>query len=307
MAESTSRLAGLSTARRKLLDELLRTRPQPVIRAEAPATAPSGPVSLTSDSKRSCQEFFDEINRQLGKSVFGNFSFFLNFGYISNLNPEFAVVPLPQHALNRSSMKLILEVLGDCPLNNRRLLDVGCGRGASASVIAEFFQPKHFIGVDLSKNAVTFCHARHINEGMAFYQADAENLPFQNASMDVVINIESSSSYPNLRAFYFEVFRVLSAGGHFLYSDVLPVRQLSECTELLKSIGFRILKDRDITSNVLLSCDEVARNRMQAYRGPDQVGVLSNFLGAPGSHVYEEMKSGFRSYRILHLLKNCEQ
>jgi len=307
MPELTARLAGLSTARRKLLDELLKTEPRPVVNRETPATATSAPVSLTSDPKRSCQEFFDEVNRQLDKSLFGNFSFYLNFGFVSNLNQEFAVVHMPEHVMNRSSMKLILEVLGDCPLNNRMILDVGCGRGACAAVIAEFFQPKHYIGLDLSNNAVRFCHARHRYDCVAFYQGDAENLPFRTASMDVVINVESSSSYPSLRAFYREVFRVLASGGHFLYSDVLPTRQMSESAEFLKSIGFEMLRDRDITTNVLLSCDEVARNRMQAYQRLGQDGVLSNFLGAPGSHVYEEMKSGFRSYRILHLLKACER
>jgi hypothetical protein len=41
---------------------------------------------------------------------------------------------------------------------------------------------------------------------------------------------------------------------------------------------------------------------MNAYQSVN-TAVMNNFLGAPGSHVYEEMKAGRWSYRIMHLRK----
>jgi len=303
MSDLTSRLGELSASRRKLFEELLQAKsgdPEPT---QTPSCEPSEDLSATTDPKRTCRQFFDGINRQLDQTLFGKYSWYLNFGYLPDDTPGDAVVSVPDHALNRNSMRLVLEVVGDCRLENRRVLDIGCGRGGTASVIHDYFHPKLFIGLDLSSHAVRFCKTNHSHPGFAFHQGDAESLPFLNASMDAVINIESSSSYPHIRAFYSEVHRVLVAGGYFLYADVLPVRQMSECKALLRVIGFEVIDDRDITPNVLRSCDEVARNRMQAYHPDGRVGVLSGFLGAPGSTVYEDMKNGIRTYRILRLQK----
>jgi len=307
MSELTSRVSELSPSRRKLFEELLKAKddcpePAPIVhgeRSKEPAT--------TTDTKRTCQQFFDGINRQLDQTLFGKYSLYLNFGYVPDDRGGYASIPVPEHTLNRNSMRLVLEVVGDCPLEKRRILDVGCGRGGTAAVIHQYFQAKQFIGMDLSYEAIRFCKANHCYSGFAFHQGDAESLPFPDTSMDVVINIESSSSYPNIRAFFCEVFRVLVDGGDFLYSDVLPVRRMSECTALLKTIGFQVVQDRDITSNVLLSCDEVARNRMLAYRTASQIAELSGFLGAPGSAVYEDMKNGSRTYRILRLQRAGNQ
>jgi phthiocerol/phenolphthiocerol synthesis type-I polyketide synthase E len=303
MSELTSRLSELSASRRKLFEELLKANgdppePAPIVHCER-----SKDVATTPDPKHTCQQFFDSINQQLDQTLFGKYSLYLNFGYVPDNRVGYASVPVPEHTFNRNSMRLVLEVVGDCPLEKRRILDVGCGRGGTAAVIHQYFHAKQFIGMDLSSHAIRFCKSNHCYPGFAFHQGDAENLPFPDASMDVVINIESSSSYPNIRAFFCEVFRVLVDGGHFLYSDVLPVRRMSECTALLKAIGFQVVQDRDITSNVLLSCDEVARNRILAYRTTSQVAELSGFLGAPGSAVYEDMKNGSRTYRILQLQK----
>jgi ubiquinone/menaquinone biosynthesis C-methylase UbiE len=214
-------------------------------------------------------------------------------------------VILPDKTVNRNSAKLVLEVLADCPINGRRILDVGCGRGGTASVVKEVFEPRSFAGVDLSGKAVAFCQLRHRYKGFHFLHADAENLPFSSASVDAVINIESSQSYPDIRRFYCEVFRVLAPGGYFLYTDVRPVRQMAEWRGLLETIGFRVESDRDITSNVLLSCEEVAAQRSRAYAPQAERSVMNNFLGAPGSQVYNEMKSGRWSYRIFKLRKGA--
>ena len=121
--------------------------------------------------------------------------------------------------------------------------------------------------------------------------------PFADGSFDVVTNIESSHTYPNLRAFYAEVHRVLISGGEFLYTDLLPVQRWAEVQLLLKSLGFTVKAERHITPNVLASCDDVAATRAQAFG--DANAMIDNFLAVPGSAVYEQMKSGAWEYRIL--------
>ena len=305
MGELDARLADLSPDRRRLVQELLRARsvPKAEQRVQDEHDRPERPGEGV-DPKRSCRAFFDDINRSLNSTEFGSFSLFLNFGYVPapDTAPERAVITLPEHVLNKSSVKLVLEVIGRCPIDNRRVLDVGCGRGGTATVVRQFFKPCRFVGMDLSGQAVRFSHRHSGARGMRFVQGDAESLPFQDGSVDVAINIESSQSYPNVRNFFREVFRVLEPGGDFLYTDVLPVQQASDWAGLLQGAGFHLEEDRDISRNVMLSCDAVARHRMQAYQ-PGSNAVMNNFLGTPGSHVYEEMKSGRWTYRIMHLRK----
>jgi SAM-dependent methyltransferase len=112
-----------------------------------------------------------------------------------------------------------------------------------------------------------------------------------------VTNIESSHTYPNLRAFLAEVRRVLVTGGWFLYTDLLPVQRWEEVRALLGVLELDVRQDREITANVLASCDEVATTRADAFGAPD--AAIDNFLAVPGSPVYEQMRSGAWQYRIV--------
>jgi hypothetical protein len=68
-------------------------------------------------------------------------------------------------------------------------------------------------------------------------------------------------------------------------------------------MGFVLHLDRDITSNVLRSCDEVAQRRVGAFQAANDQQLMGNFLAAPGSAVYEQMCSRSWTYRILKLQK----
>jgi hypothetical protein len=100
-----------------------------------------------------------------------------------------------------------------------------------------------------------------------------------------------------------EASRVLAAGGLFLYADVMPRDKSNECLGMLQRLGFTVEQDRDITTNAVLSCDEVASSRTRVFRPGNDPTLINNFLAAPGSPVYEEMKSGNWVYRILKLRK----
>ena len=77
----------------------------------------------------------------------------------------------------------------------------------------------------------------------------------------------------------------------------MPADRFAECTAFLRRTGFILELDRDITANVLASCDEIAGDRVLAYDAQSD-GAISEFLGTPGSHFYDELKSGRWTYRI---------
>jgi phthiocerol/phenolphthiocerol synthesis type-I polyketide synthase E len=286
MADLDRRVAALPPDRRLLLRRLL---------GAGTNVARSPGAAVKADYRR----YYDDVNQRLNVSGFGGVSYFLNYGYAPDDGPGQAGIALPRHCLNKNSIRLVLELVGDCPVEGRTVLDVGCGRGGTAHVLHTYLRPERIVGVDLSAEAVAFCRRAH---GYAsFLEADAEAMPFRAASFDVVTNVESSHSYPDVAAFYREVFRVLRPGGWFLYTDVLPEPQTRESRSALAEIGFVLRAERDITANVLSSCRETAAPKALAFGRPDDPAELDEFLGRPGSNVYRGMRDGGYRYVLLRL------
>lgn len=306
MADPRARLHELSQGQRAAFARLVaqrRAAPDPG------AAAASGFVLDTTASpdqaevKAGYRRFYNSVSAQLDGDLYGDFSFFLNYGFASDGSPEFAAVPLPDHYINRNSVKLVLELIGDCPIAGRRVLDVGCGRGGTAHVLKTFFKPAQVTGLDLSPNAIAFCRRSHGDAKTEFLEGDAERLPFPDAAFDVVTNVESSHSYPNIHRFHGEVARVLRPGGHFLYTDALSLQQIQVGIGFLQHVGLEVERDRDITPNVLLSCDQIATTRVQAFDAGNDQDLVANFLATPGSQVYRDLQSGRWVYRMLRLRK----
>jgi phthiocerol/phenolphthiocerol synthesis type-I polyketide synthase E len=320
MESVDKRLAELPPERLRVLAELLKSKTtQGVSRASTGAATGVAPARTDTEtyleldgnspaepdaSRAAYKRFYDGVSTQLNSSVFGQFSFFLNYGYKPDRQPEYAAVPLPEQYINRNSVKLVLEVIGDCLVEGRRVLDVGCGRGGTVHVFQTFFKPSTIQALDLSTAAIEFCRKAHRRKDTTFYEGDAEHLPLADGAVDIVTSLESSHSYPNINRFYSEVYRVLSPGGYFLYTDTLAVQQMISCIGYLQHIGFELERDRDITPNVLLSCDEIAGTRVAAFDSRNDQNLMQNFLATPGSQVYNEMQSGHWTYRILKLRKH---
>jgi SAM-dependent methyltransferase len=262
--------------------------PNPV---RAPENSASGaPI------KENIREFYDGISRRLGQSRVGDAAIFLNYGYVSLGSGDESQVDITRRYLNPTSIRLAFELVGPVDLRSRRVLDVGCGRGGTVALLADQFGAD-VTGVDLAPEAIAFCRRKHRQPNVHFEVGDAENLPVETGSFDVVTNIESSHIYPNLPGFYAEICRVLNANGIFLYTGVLSVRAWAETRAEFAALRLDLFGDRNITRNVLASCDAVAARHAKAYGGRDT--LLDNFLAMPGSDVYEQMRSGAWEYRIL--------
>jgi phthiocerol/phenolphthiocerol synthesis type-I polyketide synthase E len=257
-----------------------------VLEGDGPATA----------AKAGYRAFYDDVTRRLERSGAGDASFFLNYGYISLAADDEAIVAVPEDSFNASSVRLVHELIGATDLRDRRVLDIGCGRGGTVAALADEHGAEA-TGLDLSPEAISFCRRAHRDPRVRFEVGDAEHLPFEDESFEAATNIESSHTYPNLRAFLAEVRRVLVSGGMFLYTDLLPVQRWAEIRLLLGSLDFAAVQDRDITANVVASCDAVAASRVDVFG--EKSAAIENFLAVPGSAVYEQMRSGAWEYRIL--------
>jgi trans-aconitate methyltransferase len=102
----------------------------------------------------------------------------------------------------------VLEWLAAKP--NERILDLGCGDGQLTQRVAAFCA--NVQGVDASKQMVEAARSR----GIAADQAEAEKLPYPDASFDAVFSNAALHWVRDQDAMMAEAHRVLRPGGRFV-------------------------------------------------------------------------------------------
>ena len=103
-----------------------------------------------------------------------------------------------------------------------RLLDVGCGSGQLALMAAK--DGLRVTGVDIASNWVERARARAQAEDLVvrFEEADAEALPFEDASFDVVVSLIGAMFAPRPDVVAKELLRVCEPGGTIAMANWTP-------------------------------------------------------------------------------------
>ena len=251
---------------------------------------------LLSTTAGGWRSFYDLLSRRLEAVGVADSSFFLNYGYVPTDSHNESSFTIPGGTFNANSVRLVFEVIGSIDLNDHTVVEIGCGRGGNARLVAEKFSAQ-VIGIDMSSEAIAFCQRTHVSNSTDFRVGDALNIPLADGSCDAVINVESSHSYGNLPKFLNEVGRICRPEAWFLHTDFLSPEDWDYIRMRLLALGFFTEVDRDITSNVLASRDQASGNWEQVYG--DGNARVANFLALPGSAIYEQLRAGLLEYRIL--------
>src|SRR5215471_14415569 len=103
-----------------------------------------------------------------------------------------------------------------------QLLDVGCGSGQLALWAAR--DGVNVAGVDIAPDLVRRAQARADAEGLKarFMEGDAEDLPFEDASFDVVTSLIGAMFAPRPDLVAHELLRVCSPGGTIAMANWTP-------------------------------------------------------------------------------------
>ena len=101
-------------------------------------------------------------------------------------------------------------------------LDVGCGAGHTAFALAG--GAARVVALDLTQAMLEQTRAGASERGLPHVEAregDAEDLPFEDESFDVVTSRLAAHHFPRAERFVNEAHRVLRPGGRFVLSDTI--------------------------------------------------------------------------------------
>jgi len=111
------------------------------------------------------------------------------------------------------------QFLGLLPTPGRCTIDIGCGEGRLTRHLKELGH--RIVGVDASPTLVAA--AKELDPAMDIRLADAEALPFEDASADLAVAFMSLHDIDAMTVAIREVARVLEPGGRFCLAIVHPI------------------------------------------------------------------------------------
>lgn len=173
-------------------------------------------------------------------------------------------------AMRRQAIPPIAKFVRGRDQRQLRLLDAACGSGRFLHQLAQAFPAMRMTGADLSQaylgEAARFLRERR---NVSLRQANAETLPFENASFDIVTCVYLYHELPRdvRRRAAAEIARVLKPGGLFVYVDSLQWGDVAAYDGLLEAFPQRFHEPYylDYLSDPLSTPDGVfARAGLQA-------------------------------------------
>lgn len=121
----------------------------------------------------------------------------------------------PEGQYTRNVNELLLENIF-VPAGSR-VLDIACGNGRFLSKLSRTRQFSGY-GIDIAENMVE--KAVKLNPSMSFEVARCEQLPFLDASFDVITVNAAFHHFPYVSAFVIEASRVLKTGGMIYIAEI---------------------------------------------------------------------------------------
>ncbi|WP_372369614.1 methyltransferase domain-containing protein [Candidatus Uabimicrobium sp. HlEnr_7] len=242
-------------------------------------------IMLSQEKKNKITEYYSEADKSYQN--WGNSVYELHYGYRD----------YPQDNHHTSLIRMNEEVAQEAKIQKGdRILDAGCGVGASVIWLAKNFNAT-VSGISISplqvEKAKEFMNKHKLESQVDFSVQDYTKTNFPDNHFDVVWGLESICHAIDKKDFIKEAWRILKPNGRIVVGDTFLVREeLTEIeehalqkwldgfaidnlastkgfTENLKNCSFEKVKVRDITENIMGSAQEIYQRGKSGY--PDDL------------------------------------
>ncbi len=103
-------------------------------------------------------------------------------------------------------------------IDNKSILDVGCGTGILLSLLSRLNGTTNLFGIDLTPGMLNIAEKR-LGTAATLLSASSENIPLTTNSIDVVISTNCFHYFSNQKLAINEFRRVLKPGGQLIITD----------------------------------------------------------------------------------------
>uniref|UniRef100_A0A0N5ACI0 Methyltransf_11 domain-containing protein n=1 Tax=Syphacia muris TaxID=451379 RepID=A0A0N5ACI0_9BILA len=225
---------------------------------------------------------------------------FLNLGYKpkkEELKLDLVENNIQTDAALKAHVYLYEQTLSACPqyplLTGMNILEVSCGHGGGLRWIMKTHpEITSAIGIDLYVDEAL---QRQLKIG------DAHNMPFKDDTFDLLINVESSHLYRNIKQFFMECSRVLRPNKYLCWTDLRYREKINNVLEVASSSGFQLINITDITREVLNGIElTAAEYDEQLDQAPRILRLFRNSIRstycAPGTDAYLRLATRQKVY-----------
>jgi len=102
------------------------------------------------------------------------------------------------------------------------IIDIGSGTGRLSSAVTERYPDSRVYSLDLAPEMLNYARKQSITQPTAFVCADAEQLPFADQSVDMIVSNVTIQWCMNLEQTFKEFHRVIKPGGLLMFTTFGP-------------------------------------------------------------------------------------